>query len=160
MNEVQIRKATTADVPAMFGLVKELALFERAPEAVITTEQQMLEDGFGSDSIYKAFVAEQDGKIVGLALYYTAYSTWKGKIFYLDDIVVTESHRRFGIGRRLINEVLKAAKQDGVNQIRWQVLEWNTPAIEFYKLLGAELDPEWINCRMSKEEIEAYVNSI
>ena len=154
--EISIRKAVKEDVPAMFRLIKELAEYERAPEAVINTEQMLLEDGFGTNAIYKAFVAEADKKIVGLALYYTAYSTWKGKIYFLDDIVVTEQYRRHGVGKKLIDNVLKDAYENGTNQIRWQVLEWNTPAIEFYKKVGMELDPEWINCRMSKEGIEAY----
>jgi GNAT superfamily N-acetyltransferase len=154
--KITIRKAVEQDVPAMFGLVKELAEFERAPQAVVNTEQMLLEDGFGTNAIYKAFVAEANEKIVGLALYYTAYSTWKGKIFFLDDIVVTAQYRRYGIGKKLIDHVLTEAQKAGVNQIRWQVLEWNTPAIEFYKKVGMELDPEWINCRMSKEGIEAY----
>ncbi len=144
----------------MFRLVKELAEFERAPEAVVNTEQMLLEDGFGADAIYKAFVADADGAIVGMALYYTAYSTWKGKIFFLDDIVVTEQFRGFGVGKKLIDNVLNEAHRAGANQIRWQVLEWNTPAIEFYKKVGMELDPEWINCRMSKEEISNYVENL
>lgn len=157
--EILIRKATANDVAHMLKLVKELAAYERAPEAVINTEAMMLEDGFGKDSIYKAFVAESNSEILGIALYYTAYSTWKGKILFLDDIVVTEKIRRSGIGKKLIDAVLKEANKTGVNQIRWQVLEWNEPAIAFYKSIGAELDPEWINCRMSKEEIQHYVNN-
>lgn len=154
-----IRKATENDVPAMLQLVKELAEFEREPEAVINTETMMREDGFGEQSIYRAFVAENQNEIVGIALYYTAYSTWKGKIVYLDDIVVTEKQRRSGIGKKLIDAVLKEANLCGANQIRWQVLEWNTSAIEFYKTLGVEFDPQWINCRMSKEQIQNYVDS-
>lgn len=154
--EITIRKAVKEDVPAILRLIKELAEFERAPEAVINTEQMLLEDGFGAKAIYKAFVAEAENTVVGIALYYTAYSTWKGRIFFLDDIVVTEQYRRHGVGKKLIDNVLKDAHETGANQIRWQVLEWNTPAIEFYKNIGMELDPEWINCRMSKENIEAY----
>src|SRR3954466_14994742 len=139
-----IRHGDKGDVPGIFRLVKELAEFERAPEAVINTEKMLLEDGFGKHSLYKVFVAEAyDTKdIVGMALYYTAYSTWKGRILYLDDLVVTEASRRYGIGRKLINEVLKDALDSKVSQIRWQVLDWNTPAIEFYKSLGVEFDPE------------------
>ena len=157
-----IRRGDKADVPAMMKLVRELALFERAPEAVVNTEKMLMEDGFGAHSIYKVLVAEMadTNDVVGMALYYTAYSTWKGKIFFLDDLVVTESCRRFGIGRKLMNEVLKEAALSGVEQIRWQVLEWNTPAIAFYKSLGAELDPEWITCKMSKAEIQTYIDSI
>jgi ribosomal protein S18 acetylase RimI-like enzyme len=157
-----IRRGDKRDVPGMFRLVKELALFERAPEAVINTEMMLLEDGFGEHSIYKVFVAEacDTNEIIGMALYYTAYSTWKGKILFLDDLVVTESSRRYGIGRKLMNEVLKAALESKVSQIRWQVLEWNTPAIEFYKSLDAEFDSEWITCKMNSEQMDRYLNRI
>jgi GNAT superfamily N-acetyltransferase len=157
-----IRRADKDDVPGIFRLVKELAEFERAPEAVINTEKMLLEDGFGEHSIYKSFVAEaaDTNEIIGMALYYTAYSTWKGRILYLDDLVVTESSRRYGIGRKLINAVLQDALDSKVSQIRWQVLDWNTPAIEFYKTLGVEFDPEWINCKMSTEQIEKYLMSL
>lgn len=143
----------------MFRLVKELAEFERAPEAVVNTEEMLLEDGFGEKSIYRVFVAEEaeTNEIIGMALYYTAYSTWKGRMLFLDDLVVTEQYRRFGIGRKLIGAFLKEAEELGVNQVRWQVLDWNTPAIEFYKSLGAELDSEWITCKMSKQEIADYL---
>lgn len=145
----------------MFRLVKELAEFERAPEAVVNTETQMLEDGFGKEAIYRVFVAEDTvtNEVVGMALYYTAYSTWKGKMLFLDDLVVTEKYRRYGIGRKLINAFLNEARELGVNQVRWQVLNWNAPAIEFYKSLGAELDPEWITCKMSNQDIAAYLQS-
>jgi GNAT superfamily N-acetyltransferase len=155
-----IRKGVATDVPHIMRLVQELALFERQPEQVVNTEKMLLEDGFGEHSIYKVFVAEHDGEVVGIALYYTAYSTWKGKIFFLDDIVITEKCRRLGIGKLLINEVMKAAVEANVNQIRWQVLEWNAPAISFYKGIGMELDDEWINCRMSKEQIAGYVQQL
>lgn len=156
----KIRKGVQEDVPAMMALVKELALFERAPEAVVNTEAMLLEDGFGENSIYKVFVAEEEDtkNIVGMALYYTAYSTWKGKIFFLDDLVVTASHRRFGLGRKLLTAVLKAAAEAKVEQIRWQVLDWNEPAILFYKSIGAELDAEWITCKMTKSEIAEYLS--
>lgn len=146
----------------MFSLVKELALFERAPEAVVNTEEQLLEDGFGENSIYSVFIAEDEAtkKIAGMALYYTAYSTWKGKMLFLDDLVVTEKYRRFGIGRKLMNEFLKEAQALGVNQIRWQVLDWNTPAIKFYESLNAALDREWITCKMSHLDIENYLNEV
>lgn len=157
-----LRKAEAGDVPGMFRLVKELAEFERAPNEVVNTEEILLRDGFGENSVYRAFVAVEEIKneIVGMALYYTAYSTWKGKLLFLDDLVVTERCRRFGIGRKLINEFLKAAKEEGVNQIRWQVLDWNTPAIEFYKKLGVEMDEEWITVKMSKEQIQHYVSKL
>ena len=157
-----IRKGTREDVPAMYRLVKELALFERAPEAVVNTEEMLLQDGFGPNAIYSVVVAEEVAtkEVVGMALFYTAYSTWKGKMLFLDDLVVTERCRRFGLGRKLINEFLKAAAEAGVNQVRWPVLDWNTPAIEFYKSLGAKLDPEWITCSLTKDEISDYVNTL
>jgi len=156
-----IRQGNENDIKGMFRLIKELAEFERAPEAVVNTEQQLLLDGFGPNSIYKVFVAEDEAthEVVGMALYYTAFSTWKGQIFYLDDLVVTEKYRRFGLGRKLIHEVLNAAHQAGVNQIRWQVLDWNTPAVEFYKSLGVNLEPEWVNCTMTKEQLSTYVST-
>jgi ribosomal protein S18 acetylase RimI-like enzyme len=157
-----IRRGEEKDVPGMFKLVKELATFEKAPEAVITNEEILREDGFGKNAIYKVFVAEEatTNEIIGMALYYTAYSTWKGRIIYLDDLIVRESHRRYGIGMQLINMVLKDAHHSGVNQVRWQVLDWNTPAIEFYKKLNVEFEPEWVNCKMSKGQIDAFVQKM
>lgn len=157
-----IRKGDEKDVPGIMKLVRELAEFERAPEQVVNSEKILLQDGFGKESVYKVFIAEaaDTNEVIGMALYYTAYSTWKGKILFLDDLVVTESYRKFGIGRKLMNEFLKAAKEEGVNQIRWQVLDWNKPAIEFYKTLNADFDAEWITVKMSKEQISNYVASI
>ena len=145
----------------MLGLVKELALYEKATEEVINSEAQMLEDGFGTTSIFRAFVAEnQDSnEIAGMALYYTAYSTWKGKIFFLDDIVVKESYRQTGIGKKLITALIQDAKDNNIPQIRWQVLEWNTPAIKFYESIGAFIDKEWYTCKMSKEGIDNFLKA-
>lgn len=146
----------------MMKLVRELALFERAPEEVVNTEKKLLEDGFGKHPLYKVIIAEaaDTNEVVGMALYYTAYSTWKGKMLFLDDLVVTESYRRYGIGRKLINEFLRDAKEQGVNQVRWQVLDWNEPAIAFYKSLGVDMDAEWITVKMSKQQISAYVENL
>ncbi len=157
-----IRHGDEKDIHGMFKLVKELAEFERAPEAVVNTEKMLREDGFGKHSIYNVFIAEEvaTGDVIGMGLYYTAYSTWKGKIVYLDDLIVTERFRKYGIGQKLLDEVLKAAHEKGVNQIRWQVLDWNTPAINFYQKLGADLDATWIDCKMSKEQIENYINKL
>jgi GNAT superfamily N-acetyltransferase len=154
-----IRKGDEKDVPGILRLIRELAEFERAPEAVINNEKMLLHDGFGKQAIYRVFVAEEvsTGDIIGMALYFWAYSTWKGKMFYLDDLVVTERYRRYGIGRKLINEVIKDAHHEGVSLIKWQVLEWNAPAIEFYKTMNVVFDNEWIDCKMYKQQIAEYV---
>lgn len=138
----------------MLALIQELALYEKAPQEVTTTVETMEQDGFGANPIYCAHVAEADGKIVGVAVYYIAYSTWKGKSVYLDDIVITENFRRFGIGKKLFDAVGIFAKSIGANQLRWHVLEWNEPAINFYRKYDASVDPEWITCKLTKEQLE------
>lgn len=149
-----IRKAVKGDVPAILGLVKELAAYEKAPDAVEVTLKEMEADGFGPHSIYSAFVAENEGQIVGMALYYTKYSTWKGKAIYLDDIVVNEKYRRYGIGGKLFEAVVKVCKEMGVRKIDWQVLSWNEPAINFYKKYNTVFDNEWINCTLYENELK------
>ncbi|RIJ37489.1 GNAT family N-acetyltransferase [Pontibacter oryzae] len=153
---MNIRKGTIDDLPQVHGLIRELAEFERAPLEVTTTVEEMERDGFGENPIYKFFVAEGAEGIVGIALYYTAYSTWKGRTLYLEDLVVTERLRRQGVGRKLFNAVAQEAKDTGAKRFRWQVLEWNEPAIAFYKTIGADLDGEWINCTMTEEQIQKY----
>lgn len=153
---MDIRKGTIDDLPQVHGLIRELAEFERAPLEVTTTVEEMERDGFGENPIYKFFVAEGAEGIVGIALYYTAYSTWKGRTLYLEDLVVTERLRRQGVGRKLFNAVAQEAKDTGAKRFRWQVLEWNEPAIAFYKTIGADLDGEWINCTMTEEQIQKY----
>lgn len=153
---IQIRKGIIDDLPQVLGLIKELAEYERAPQEVTITLEELQRDGFGENQIYKFFVAESAEGIVGIALYYTAYSTWKGKTLYLEDLVVTERLRRSGIGRRLFNAVAQEAKETGAKRFRWQVLEWNEPAIAFYNQTGAELDGEWINCTMTAQQIQDY----
>jgi len=148
--KILVRKAESKDVAAMLGLIKELALFEKAPEAVWNTEELLLKDGFGEQPAFQALVAValETNSIVGMALYYTAYSTWKGKYLYLDDLIITEPFRRNKIGKQLMNTFLEEAKTSGVNLVKWQVLNWNEPAIEFYKKLGVEFDNEWIDCKL------------
>jgi len=154
--KINIRTGEKKDLPQVLELVKELAIYERAPQEVITTVEQMEMDGFGEKSVFRFLVAETEEKIIGIALYYTAYSTWKGKYIYLDDLIVTDKLRRSGAGKLLFDALLKEAKREGANQLRWHVLEWNTPAINFYKKYNTVLDPEWITGRMSKEQIENY----
>lgn len=154
---MEIRQGNKQDVPGAFALIRELALYEKAPEEVDNTIESMIEDGFGDEPIFGFFVAEANQAIVGLALYYYRYSTWKGKCLYLEDIVVTESHRGRGIGKLLFDRIVTKVKEEKLKGISWQVLEWNEPAISFYKKLNAAMDGEWINCRMGKGEIERYV---
>ncbi|WP_299760245.1 GNAT family N-acetyltransferase [uncultured Pontibacter sp.] len=155
---MNIRKGTIDDLPQVYNLIKELAEYERAPQEVTTSLLEMERDGFGENAIYKFFVAENEEGVVGIALYYTAYSTWKGRMLFLEDLVVTERLRRTGIGKKLFNAVAREAKETGAKRFKWQVLEWNEPAIAFYKKIGANLDPEWINCNMTEEQIQKYVD--
>jgi ribosomal protein S18 acetylase RimI-like enzyme len=156
-----IRKAVKTDAADILRLVKELATYEKAPDAVEVTLEEVEADGFGPNAIYSAFVAEAEptrqsserGEIVGMALYYTKYSTWKGKAIYLDDIIVNEQYRRYGIGGKLFEEVVKAAKEMGVRKIDWQVLDWNQPAIQFYKKYNTVFDEEWVNCTLYEKQI-------
>jgi GNAT superfamily N-acetyltransferase len=154
--EVLVRKGCREDIPGIFRLIKELAQFEKASEEVINTAQQLESDGFGNRPYFDCFVADRNGEIVGLALYYFSYSTWKGKSLYLDDLIVTEQFRGNGIGKKLFNEVAKVARDSGCGKMHWQVLDWNTPAIEYYKTQGAKFDGEWVNCILTREDLEQY----
>ncbi|MBP7270852.1 MAG: GNAT family N-acetyltransferase [Bacteroidia bacterium] len=147
-----IRPARAADVPAMFALVKELALFERAPEQVTNSEADMLRDGFGEQPVFRSLVAECEGQVVGLAIFFVKYSTWKGKGLYLDDLIVTETYRGRGIGLALLKAYLEEARRSGARQVHWQVLDWNQPAIDLYKKMGASLEAEWLDCKMNVGE--------
>ncbi|GAB2462025.1 N-acetyltransferase [Hymenobacter qilianensis] len=153
-----IRRGTRADLPQVLALIQELAVYERAPHEVTNTLADMERDGFGPDPIFKFFVAEKAPQhIVGIALYYTAYSTWKGRMLFLEDLVVTEQVRGTGLGKLLFDAVVAEARATGANRMKWQVLEWNEPAIGFYKKIGANLDPEWFNGNLSAEQLQAYV---
>jgi GNAT superfamily N-acetyltransferase len=146
--QTRIRKGTPQDIPQVLNLIKELALFEKAPEQVITNVEQMISDGFGENPCYKLLVAEVENKIEGIAVYFIKYSTWKGKGIYLDDIVVSENMRGKGIGKKLFDEVIKECELHQCKQLHWQVLDWNEPAINFYKKYNAEFDAGWINCKI------------
>jgi len=143
-----IRKATKADCPQMLELIHELAVFEKAPEEVTVTLKHFEESGFGQNPVWWGFVAEAEDKIVAIAIYYIRYSTWKGQTMYLEDLVVTERYRRFGIGQQLLDALKQEAKDRNLPFVQWQVLEWNEPAIKFYQKNNAELDAEWVNCKV------------
>jgi len=144
-NKVVIRTATKEDCAAMLQLVHELAVYERAPNEVTVSMEHFIESGFGDNPVWWALVAEVGGSVIGFALYYIRYSTWKGQRMYLEDILVTEAWRGKGVGSMLMNELVAIAKEKGFHGINWQVLDWNEPAINFYKKYKASFDPEWVN---------------
>lgn len=152
--EVKIERGVESDLPQVLNLIKELAVYEKAPNEVEVTINEMVSWGFGREKIFDFFVARKDETIIGIALYYYKYSTWKGKCLFLEDIIVTENMRRFGIGKMLFDKVVKVAKQDKVRRMEWQVLEWNEPAIKFYNKYNANLDPEWLNGKLTFNQIQ------
>ncbi|MEA5457568.1 GNAT family N-acetyltransferase [Arcicella sp. LKC2W] len=145
---IVIREGIKEDVPVMFELIKELALYENAPEQVTNTVEQMYIDGFGENPIFGSIVAEFEGKVVGLALYYYRYSTWKGKRLYLEDLIVSEKIRGKGLGEQLLEATIQKAKDTACTGVMWQVLDWNEPAINFYKKFGVRFDSEWLNVHL------------
>jgi GNAT superfamily N-acetyltransferase len=149
MDNVLIRKAVKEDCSRILELIHELAVFEKAPDEVTVSLQHFEESGFGKAPVWWGFVAEANGFVQAFALYYIRYSTWKGQRMYLEDLLVTEELRGKGIGTLLFDELIKEAKEKGLNGIVWQVLEWNEPAIKFYKKLNASFDAEWVNCSVS-----------
>jgi len=153
---LNIRSATDRDCPRILELINELAVYERAPQEVTVTLDHFIETGFGANSIWKAFVAEVDGTIVGFALYYTRYSTWKGSRLYLEDFFVTEDFRGRGIGKILFEKVVEEAKNGNFNGMVWQVLDWNAPAINFYNKYHANLESGWLNAALSTEQVKAF----
>ncbi|WCT10195.1 GNAT family N-acetyltransferase [Mucilaginibacter jinjuensis] len=154
--DVKIRVAKKDDCARLLDLVHELALFERAPEEVTVSLQEFEEAGFGAKPVWKAFVASMDGLIVGFALYYIRYSTWKGQRLYLEDLIITEAFRGQGIGKLLFDRLIQEAQELGFNGMTWQVLDWNEPAIKFYKKYEANIETGWLNAALSKEQILAY----
>jgi GNAT superfamily N-acetyltransferase len=153
---ISIRKGIKGDLPQVLELVKELAAYEKAPLEVTVTLEEMERDGFSENPIFSFYVAEKDKRIVGISLYYIKYSTWKGKCVFLEDIIVTEEYRKYGIGKKLFDEVVKVAKEMKAKRMEWQVLEWNTPAIKFYEKLNSNFDKEWINCKLTEKQIQDY----
>jgi len=142
---IVIRKADAADCPQMLELVKELAVYERAPDEVTVSMEEFVEAGFGPSPVWEAFVAELDSRIVGISLFYIRYSTWKGRRLYLEDIIVTENLRGQGVGKRLFDETMKLCRERKYSGMVWQVLEWNEAAINFYRKYGVTFDNEWVN---------------
>jgi GNAT superfamily N-acetyltransferase len=159
MNKISIRPGRKEDLPRVLELVRELAEFERAPHEVTNSVELMEADGFGPDPVYGFFVAEHKGFIVGLSLYYWRYSTWKGRRLYLEDIIVTESERGNGIGKMLFDQTMQKTLEENCTGMMWQVLDWNEPAINFYKKYGAKLDSEWVNCHLESSQIRTILGN-
>lgn len=152
---IHLRKGEPGDLPGVLSLIKELAAFEKAPGEVVVTIEEMQDWGFGKNKLFDFFVANNDNKMVGIALYYYKYSTWKGKCLFLEDIIVTETERGKGIGKLLFEEVIKVAKLEKVRRMEWQVLDWNETGISFYKKYPTTFDHEWVNCKFTDKELMA-----
>lgn len=157
MNSLAIRAGERQDLPRVLELIKELALYERAPHEVTNTLELMIKDGFGPNPVYGFFVAEENDQIIGLSLYYWRYSTWKGKRLYLEDIIVTEAHRARGIGKLLFERTMRKAIEEDCTGMMWQVLDWNEPAINFYKKYGSRIEDGWLNCHLESSQIRALI---
>lgn len=148
-----IRRATEKDFPAVLAMIRELALYEKAPEKVTNTVEQMNSE----KELFRSFIVEkEDGEPIGMALYFFAYYTWVGKSLYLDDIYVKEPYRSYGIGSALLRKVFEDARAEGCKRVRWQVLNWNEPAIQVYKRYNAEIDDEWLNCSFDEKAIREF----
>lgn len=153
---MDIRSATPQDMPAVLELITELAVFEREPDAVVVTAEDLVRDGFGDNPLFQCLVAEVNGRIKGMALFYYRYSTWKGKTIHLEDLIVTESARGTGLGNALYAEIMRQGQVEKVRRIEWNVLDWNTPAIAFYEKSGANVLPDWRVVHMDQNGIDNF----
>jgi GNAT superfamily N-acetyltransferase len=149
----QLRTAIQEDCPRLLELINELALYEKAPQEVTVTLEEFIEAGFGKRPVWKAFVALDQSLIVGFALFYTRYSTWKGRRLYLEDFIITESYRGQGIGKLLFDKVILEAKENHYNGMSWQVLDWNEPALNFYSKYNAQTESGWLNASFSTDQL-------
>lgn len=155
-----IRKGTKEDMPAVLELIRELAVFEREPEAVVISAADLERDGFSETPLFHTFVGEIRGRIVGMALYYYRYSTWKGKTIHLEDLVVSEQMRGTGLGFSLYSEIIREGKRQNVRRIEWNVLDWNIPAIRFYEKSGANVLSDWRVVHMDENGIDAFIDKL
>ncbi|RKS95113.1 N-acetylglutamate synthase-like GNAT family acetyltransferase [Flavobacterium limicola] len=156
---MNIRRGNPEDMKAVLGLIKELAEFEKEPNAVLVTVDDLIRDGFGPVPLFHVFVAEVESEIVGIALYYYRYSTWKGKTIHLEDLVVKDKMRGTGLGYALYSEIIKQGKKDQVRRVEWNVLDWNTPAIDFYEKSGAKVLRDWYVVQMDELGITNFVEN-
>ena len=156
---VTIREGLKTDMPAVLALIHELAVYEKAPHEVIVTAADMEEYGFGNEPYFKLFVACEHEKIIGISLFFIRYSTWKGPLLYLEDLVVSDEYRGQGIGHLLFERTMQYAHEKNLAGMAWQVLDWNEPAIRFYDKYKATYSSEWLNGRLSKDQIASFFNS-
>ena len=155
-----IRKATSTDMPQVLDLITELAVFENEPDAVEITVSDLENDGFGKHPVFQCFVAEVNGRVEGIALVYGRYSTWKGKILHLEDLIVSQKMRGSGLGTALLDQVVRYGNDLGVKRISWEVLDWNEPAIEFYEKKGADVKRDWDVVHLTETGIKNYLTNL
>lgn len=156
---MNIRKGNPSDMEDVLGLIKELAVFENEPDAVVITAEDLIRDGFSANPLFHVYIAEVESQIIGIALYYYRYSTWKGKTIHLEDLIVKENRRGSGVGFALYSAVIKQGKKDQVRRIEWNVLDWNTPAIDFYKNSGAKVLDDWRVAQMDENAINHFIEN-
>ena len=154
---MNIRKGTIEDMPRVLELIQELAAFEKQPDAVQVTVSDLERDGFGPNPLFQILVAEMNGEIPGIALFYNRFSTWKGKTIHLEDLIVSEQYRGSGIGMKLYEAVMAEAKKQNVRRVEWNVLDWNTPAISFYEKTGAVVFKDWLVAQMDEKGLTNFL---
>jgi len=157
---VTLRPAEKQDSEAILRLIQELAVFEKEPESVLLTVSDIEQYGFGSSPLFQCLVAQVEQQVVGMALYYQRFSTWKGPTYHLEDLIVTEAYKGKGIGTQLYTAFIQMAYESGVERIEWNVLEWNTPAVGFYEKSGATVLHDWSSVQMHKAEMEAFLKNV
>jgi GNAT superfamily N-acetyltransferase len=152
----RLRAATRADVPVILRLVRDLAEYERAPKAVVASEEDLLRHGFGSSPRFSVLLAEEEGRVAGFALWFFTFSTWLGKPgLYLEDLFVSPQLRGRGIGKAMMIELARIAVREGCGRFEWAVLDWNQPSIDFYRSLGARLMEDWVLCRLEGDSLHS-----
>ncbi|MEZ7894166.1 MAG: GNAT family N-acetyltransferase [Polaribacter sp.] len=157
--DFKVRLGKKEDMQAVFNLITELAVFEKEPDAVEITVTDLVRDGFSETPKFKVFVAEQEHNIIGIALFYERFSTWKGRTIHLEDLIVTKSKQKIGAGKALYTAVLKHAYDNNFNRVAWEVIDWNTNAIDFYKSTGATYLNDWSVVQMNKENLAKFIQN-
>ncbi|MDB5226090.1 MAG: speG [Bacteroidota bacterium] len=152
--EIIIRKAEPSDLIQVYELIRELAVFEKEPDEPSNPLKKFIAEGTCKNPRFHVILAEEAGKVIGMALYYYGYSSWKGSMIYLDDLVIKEKYRKLGIGKKLMDELIAIAKEEKITQLRWHVLDWNESAINFYKKYPVKFDPSWITVKLEKENLQ------